>query len=228
MVATNRLTGHSSGFFSVYTLPPNQAVSPESQKRINEKRGQVPEYRNTREIILKKSESLLRDVSAKKVIQLRRIVENALFLTKDARFTSEIEPECVQLTVTSPPFLDVVQYDDDNWLRCWFNSIDSEEISSKITMTKRVEDWCEVMNKVFEELYRITIPGGYVAFEVGEVKGGELKLEEYVMPLGLNAGFDCEGIMINQQEFTKTANIWGVSNNEKGTNTNRIVIFCRR
>ena len=27
MVATNRLTGHSKGFFSVYTLPPNQAVS---------------------------------------------------------------------------------------------------------------------------------------------------------------------------------------------------------
>ena len=28
MVATNRLTGHSPGFFSVYTLPPNQAVTP--------------------------------------------------------------------------------------------------------------------------------------------------------------------------------------------------------
>src|SRR5690606_38960867 len=27
MVAVNRLTGHSAGFFSVYTLPPNQAVS---------------------------------------------------------------------------------------------------------------------------------------------------------------------------------------------------------
>jgi hypothetical protein len=28
MVATNRLTGHSPGFFSVYTLPPNQAITP--------------------------------------------------------------------------------------------------------------------------------------------------------------------------------------------------------
>ena len=27
MVATNRLSGHSKGFFSVYTLPPNQSVS---------------------------------------------------------------------------------------------------------------------------------------------------------------------------------------------------------
>ena len=54
MVATNRLTGHSSGFFSVYTLPPNQAVLPESQRKINEKRRQVLPYRDTKAIILKK------------------------------------------------------------------------------------------------------------------------------------------------------------------------------
>lgn len=42
MVATNRLTGHSAGFFSVYTLPPNQAVSVESQVKINLKRNQTP------------------------------------------------------------------------------------------------------------------------------------------------------------------------------------------
>ena len=38
MVATNRLTGHSSGFFSVYTLPPNQATSQARQIKINKKR----------------------------------------------------------------------------------------------------------------------------------------------------------------------------------------------
>ena len=40
MVAINRLTGHSPGFFSVYSLPPNQAVSVESQLKINAKRNQ--------------------------------------------------------------------------------------------------------------------------------------------------------------------------------------------
>ncbi|MEK7679689.1 MAG: hypothetical protein AAB356_05815, partial [Deltaproteobacteria bacterium] len=71
-------------------------------------------------------------------------------------------------------------------------------------------------------------PGGHVAFEVGEVRGGMIRLEEYVIPLGKMAGFYCEGVMINEQEFTKTANIWGISNNKKGTNTNRIAIFCKR
>jgi hypothetical protein len=32
---------------------------------------------------------------------------------------------------------------------------------------------------------------------------------------------------VNSQAFTKTANIWGVDNNDKGTNSNRIVLFER-
>ena len=61
MVALNRLTGHSSGFFSVYTMPPNQAVSAASQRKINEKRGQTPPERDIKAIILKKSAALLAD-----------------------------------------------------------------------------------------------------------------------------------------------------------------------
>lgn len=45
MVAINRLTGHSPGFFSVYTLPPNQAVSVASQRKINSRLGQIPPRR---------------------------------------------------------------------------------------------------------------------------------------------------------------------------------------
>ncbi len=85
--------------------------------------------------------------------------------------------------------------------------------------------WEKIIGEVFIELYRITKKGGYVAFEVGEVRKGKVKLDEHVLPLGINAGFECLGIIINLQEFTKTANIWGVSNNASGTNTNRIVLF---
>ena len=49
-VATNRLTGHSKGFFSVYTMPPNQAVTAKGQIKINEKRKQIPEYRDVKNL----------------------------------------------------------------------------------------------------------------------------------------------------------------------------------
>jgi hypothetical protein len=50
------------------------------------------------------------------------------------------------------------------------------------------------MAPVFTELYRVTRAGGWVAFEVGEVRRGAVKLEEVVAPLGLNAGFSCEAV----------------------------------
>jgi len=225
MVATNRLTGHSKGFFSVYTMPPNQAVSRERQIKINDKKQQIPEYRNVKSIILKKSKSLIRDLNQHQIENLNLASKQAYFLNTDASETQQIPDDKVSLTVTSPPFLDVIQYAKDNWMRAWFNGIDYNEVEKKITMSKKIEDWCDKMQKVFYELYRITKPGGHVAFEVGEVKNGKIRLDEYVVPLGLKAKFEPVCILINEQVFTKTANIWGVDNNSKGTNSNRIVLF---
>jgi DNA modification methylase len=225
MVATNRLTGHSKGFFSVYTLPPNQAVSADSQRKINSKMQQKPEQRDTRVIIYKKSKTLLSGVTQDDRKKLEHSGETARFLSVDARETKTMSSNTVQLTVTSPPFLDIVDYVQDNWLRCWFNNLDAEETAKKITMARSLEEWSAVMFGVFRELYRITKPRGFVAFEVGEVRNKQIRLDEHVVPLGVKAGFSCVGIMINEQHFTKTSNIWGIDNNEKGTNSNRIVIF---
>jgi hypothetical protein len=227
MVATNRLTGHSSGFFSVYTLPPNQAVSPKSQERINAQRHQVPEYRDTHRLIVRKTRSLIAGLTASDIANLHRAGADARFFTGDARSTRGIAPDSVRLTITSPPFLDIVQYREDNWLRCWFCGLDEEAIGRNITMARTVAGWEAVMGEVFRELFRITAPGGHVAFEVGEVRKKTVRLEEHVVPLGITAGFLCEGVIINQQSFSKTSNIWGVENNQSGTNTNRIVVFSK-
>lgn len=227
MVATNRLSGHSKGFFSVYTMPPNQAVSAERQSIINRKRNQKPEYRNTRDIIIKKSKQLMRNMDKGQIKRLKEASQDALFLEKDASRTCEIGDQSINLTVTSPPFLNVVQYSSDNWLRCWFNCIEMNSIEKKITMAATLKEWETVMKGVFKELFRVTSPGGWVAFEVGEVRNGKINLEETVVPLGLQCGFTCAGVMVNRQNFTKTSNIWGIKNNQAGTNSNRIVLFTR-
>ncbi|HEX7862364.1 MAG TPA: DNA methyltransferase [Verrucomicrobiae bacterium] len=217
MVALNRLTGHSPGFFSVYTLPPNQAVSIKSQEKINRDRNQIPPRREVAKIILKKSKSLLADCAE----ELR--AAGALLVNRHAAETSAIPSESVSLVVTSPPFLDVVDYAGDNWLRCWFAGIDAATV--KLTVPKKLENWQAEMTRVFCELRRVLKVGGHVAFEVGEVRAGKVKLEETVLACGVEAGLKAELVLINQQEFTKTANCWGVANNAKGTNSNRIVVF---
>jgi hypothetical protein len=225
MVATSRLTGHSNGFFSVYTLPPNQAMSAENQRKINRSRKQKPEYRDVKELVLRKTKSLLRNISDEEKEALARAGGRALFVTADAGRTRSIADNSVQLTVTSPPFLDTVNYAQDNWLRSWFNSIDWEEVAGRLTVVRSIEVWTNTMARVFKELYRVTSPDGVVAFEVGEIRKRNLKLDEVVVPIGIQAGFRCAGVLVNQQKFTKTSNIWGIKNNRAGTNTNRIVVF---
>jgi hypothetical protein len=178
-----------------------------------------------RALILRKSMQLQSDINAAARWRLQQAAGRAQFLEGPAGDTPGIPDNSVQLTVTSPPFLNVVQYAKDNWLRCWFNSLDAEATGAGITMASSVNEWSEVMQGVLQELHRITRPKGWVAFEVGEVQRGSINLDEAVLPLGAAAGFRCEAILINTQKFTKTSNIWGIGNNALGTNSNRIVML---
>jgi hypothetical protein len=218
MVAINRLSGHSPGFFSVYTLPPNQAVSAQSQGKINERRGQTPSDRDVKKLILKKTMSLLSDGPVASH-------PPSLLTTGSAQSTPAIGTGSVQLVVTSPPFLDIVQYAEDNWLRSWFAGID---VASVAIAHHRTElGWQNMVRDTLIELARVVQPGGHVAFEVGEVRNGKVLLERLVWDAAEGLPFDRLFVMVNQQEFTKTANCWGVKNNAKGTNTNRIVVLRR-
>ncbi len=218
MVALNRLTGHSPGFFSVYTLPPNQAASIAAQRKINAARDQTPPPRDVARLILKKTKSLLTDGVPPPNLP-------SLLLTGSATATPALADAAVDLVVTSPPFLDIVDYEGDNWLRCWFAGIAPGSV--KIARHRDATAWEGFVRDTFRELARVVRPGGFVCFEVGEVRGGKVLLERNVIAAIAGLPFEVLGVMVNQQEFTKTANCWGVGNNKGGTNTNRIVIARR-
>jgi hypothetical protein len=219
MIAINRLTGHSSGFFSVYTLPPNQAVSVPAQRKINAARKQNPPDRDVINIILKKTRTLTSDGPPP-------VAASTLLSTAPSNHTPKIPTASVSLVVTSPPFLDIVQYADDNWLRCWFAGIDVGNVA--IAHHRTEAGWQAMVRDTLTELARVVRPGGHVAFEVGEVRKGRLLLERLVWQAAEGLPFDRLFVMVNQQEFTKTANCWGVLNNSGGTNTNRIVVLRRQ
>lgn len=225
MVALNRLTGHSAGFFSVYTLPPNQAVSLESQRKINLRLKQTPPRRDVPRLILGKTASLLADCTDEHRVALTKAGRTARVLVGDAEHAPELDDASVSLVVTSPPFLNVVDYAADNWLRNWFLGLPADAVP--LAIHPKLPDWQAKMRRVFGELHRLLRPGGHVAFEVGEVNARRVNLEDAVFPCGLEAGFEPVLLLVNSQQFTKTANCWGVDNNSKGTNTNRVVVFRR-
>jgi hypothetical protein len=133
--------------------------------------------------------------------------------------------------ITSPPFLDKVNYLADNWMRAWFLGLDVTAETSPLTMTPDVGEWRRFMRDVMAELGRILKPGAHAVIEVGEVAvgGKNRNLEELLLadlPLATRGGrIVPEEVFINEQRFTKLANCWDVSNNQKGTNTNRCLVF---
>jgi hypothetical protein len=218
MVALNRLTGHSPGFLSGYTLPPNQAVSVESQVRINDRLGLTPPRRDLALVVLRKTRTLLKS---------GRPPDHpaALLTTGPADRLAGVPDSSVALAVTSPPFLDVVDYAADNWLRCWFAGIDPASVA--ISIHRGEAAWTGMVRGSLAEFARVVRPGGYVAFEVGEVRGGRVLLERLVWSAADGLPFDRLCVVVNRQSFSKTANVWGVTNGAKGTNTNRIVVLRR-
>ena len=97
-----------------------------------------------------------------------------------------------------------------------------------MTQHRQIESWQAFIAATLAELARITRIGGHVAFEVGEVRKGTVKLEENVIAAAAGLPFETLGVLINKQEFTKTSNCWGIINNHGGTNSNRIVLLRRK
>jgi hypothetical protein len=107
LVALNRLSGHSAGFFSVRTMPPNQAVPIARQVAINARNQQTPDRRDVAALILKKSKSLLRNVTIDQRQQLSKLAPEHRISAGLAKRMDHIADECVQLVITSPPFLNL-------------------------------------------------------------------------------------------------------------------------
>ena len=177
LVALNRLSGHSAGFFSVRTMPPNQAVPIARQVAINARNRQTPSDRDVAELILKKSRSLLRHLTTEQRHQLDSLAPKHRIRTGLAEKLEHIEDQSVHLVITSPPFLNVVNYRQDNWLRCWFAGIDPASIPR---LTASTVQWVDDITKAIREMRRVVKYGGHIAIEVGEVKKGQIKMEEVV------------------------------------------------
>ena len=228
LLAVSRLHGHSPGFFSVYSFP-QISVPPERQSLINKKRHQVPDYRAVAPRIIRKAAQALRDGFSSEFFAISSANN---IRVADARCYPWVPASSVDLIVTSPPFLDKVDYLTDNWLEFWFTGICPDEFSSKLMMCRSLVQWRVFIGDVLREMLRVLKPRGTAVIEVGEVEteSGMIYLDEVVADTAAEmtvAGkrFSIDEVLINQQSFTKLANCFNVQNNLQGTNTNRLVVL---
>ena len=227
LTALSRLHGHSDGFLSVYSFP-QISIMPKAQIKNNIKLGQRPEYRPLKPRIIKK---LKTDLSRPIPDRFKKAAPKNIYLQEDARKLHSIESNSVDLIVTSPPFLDKVDYPKDNWMRAWFLDTEKEVDKSPPTMLAELREWCHFMEAVMREMGRVLKPRAHAVIEVGEVSFASKKhnLEEALaarLPLKVEGGLlKTKEIFINEQQFTKLSHCWAVANNKKGTNSNRCLVL---
>ncbi|MCB1173689.1 MAG: site-specific DNA-methyltransferase [Leptospiraceae bacterium] len=227
LAALSRLHGHSGGFFSVYSFP-QISILPARQALSNQKRNQQPEYRPIRPRIWKK---ICADLSKPLPARYNSLAAQNAYWQDDARHLKQCPAGVVDLIVTSPPFLDKVNYYDDNWMRSWFLGREGQISKQDLTMTPHLDEWLRFMQSVMQEMGRVLKPGACAVIEVGEVvyRNSVIHLEKELagmLPLKVTGGhLEASEIFIHTQEFTKLANCWDVSNNSKGTNTNRCLVI---
>jgi hypothetical protein len=222
LIALSRLHGHSTGFFSVYTFP-QFSIPSEAQRKNNIKRNQIPEYREVKSRIIQK---MKRDLSDPMPPFYHEFSKENYYSLSSANSVPEIDSNSVDLIVTSPPFLDKVDYEGDNWLRHWFLDIPKNK-ERKLSIFSNVNEWNTFIQSTLKESSRVLKRGAYMVMEVGEVKKGKevINLDEDVVNMAVGSGLAWDKTFIHTQSFTKLSNCWQVSNNEKGTNSNRCVVL---
>jgi DNA methylase. len=140
-----------------------------------------------------------------------------------------IRDNSVDLIITSPPFLDKVNYKQDNWLRAWFLGIEEELNQLPLGIYSSLEEWKKFMVESIKEMIRVVKPGGRIVIEVGEVKYKNqiIYLEDIISQIVAEnfSNVYVDEILINNQSFSKLSNCWRVENNKKGTNTNRCIVL---
>ena len=152
MVALNRLSGHSSGFFlGAYHAAESGGLAAGATEAQRKARAAAADTR-CGGVDLKKSKSLLRDgvpsISARDV----------KIAVCPSQKMSYLKANSVDLVVTSPPFLNTVDYKKDNWLRLWFAGLKEETMACDVHAS--LERWRSLCATALWSLRALCVRGG--------------------------------------------------------------------
>lgn len=215
----------TSGYLSI-SMPNTFSMSPDYVRRFVQTKQLNREFRDVFKIIRDKTERLFNKHTPLK--------QNGIVVKADAKILTqneELKPYLgkVNLIVTSPPYLGIVNYAKQNWIRSWLLNKETLEVSNKLDDDLNLNEWVSFSTKVMKELKKMMKKDGVAIFVIGDVA----KTKTSVVPLArefcsmvkeaqLFNNVWCISDVIDSAD--KTTRIWGES---KGSATaiDRIVIL---
>jgi DNA methylase len=105
----------------------------------------------------------------------------------------------VDLVVTSPPYMAVLDYAWNNWLRLWWLGCDRREERGKLILSRREDVYRAFMRDTCAELHRVLRDDSAAVLVVGDVKG--LNSALLIAEEAVQVGFDVECVIDDVYEL---------------------------
>jgi DNA modification methylase len=138
----------------------------------------------------------------------------------------------VRLVLTSPPYLGVVNYARQNWIRTWFLAEDPERVSDDLDDNLTLGEWLDFANATVQAMRTMLRPDGVAALVIGDVAKSSRSViplaREFIRRLLHDGTFAYVGCLSDHiQTDVKTTRIWKDTKGQ-ATAVDRVVILADR
>lgn len=198
----------TSGYASI-DMPNTFSMSPDYVRKFVQTNQLNRFYRDVFGLLREKTERLFKKHSG--------IKQTGVVVKANARNLSQIEllkpfQKKVSLILTSPPYLGIVNYAKQNWIRSWFLSQNPDNVSAELDDDLTLEEWIKFSRQVVTELKKFLKKDGVAVFVIGDVA----KSRTSVIPLAREFAR-----MVREKKIFK--NVWCINDSISGTDkTTRI------
>jgi DNA modification methylase len=115
----------------------------------------------------------------------------------DSRKLHKLQDESIDLVLTHPPYVDIIKYSEG-------------ELVEDLSNIKDIDKFCDEIEKVASEFYRVLKPGKFCAILMGDTRRNKMyqPLAYKVMDRFLKAGFLLKEDIIKRQFNCKATGFW--------------------
>lgn len=153
---------------------------------------------------------------------------------KDLASSPALQPilKKVNLIVTSPPYLDVVNYAKQNWIRSWLLEEGStSHLADTLDDNLNLSEWMSFSSTVLAQMSEVLADDGVIVFVVGDVakpgRGSISLAREFIRRVEHDQTFGFVGCLDDHiGGDIKTTRIWADTKG-KATQMDRIIVLAR-
>ncbi len=155
----------TSGYASI-DMPNTFSMSPDYVRRFVQKNQLNRIFHDVFKLLREKTERLYKKHTG--------IKQTGVVVKANARTLSDVEAlkpfhKKVALVLTSPPYLGIVNYAKQNWIRSWFLNQSPETVSAELDDDLNLEEWIKFSKDVILELKAFLKKDGVAVFVIGDV-----------------------------------------------------------